>query len=385
MELNFYLQQLIIARWHDLNQNWTRFMHDIRDNDPDDLTVDRRKLQQLSVDNKFTTLNIIEIETLQKYFVTVGLIQPHENFIFRAPDNLLDALHGEKAMTVFYRSHYLQTFNMEGASNWDVRAFEELQRTSEIADLRVELRDAFHDLELPSTPAALKKKLSAEPWYRVLNEEKALVSIGAPVSCYASEEMLCRMFRIPPYEPRGLGAEHRLPFYLYWPGLEDAEAFSNSSFSVTREELEIFYPDQFEQLGPNTRAILIGDTLYPARTVGDSMNLVIAQYWNGHLALVLLGIFAPATFAIAKCVAERRITATLGPYRYNELPPGSEEDVQPILINLISTKITKRARARGKKRGPARDTRQLSNKRMVSWQKWQCVGGGYEMLEERSY
>lgn len=385
MQLTSQLQSLITQRWLDLNENWSRFEKDIEKRNPKGLKIDRRKLTDLYKGDEKVTLNIIELRILQEYFVEVGLVQAHENFIFRTPDGLLDALHGEKAMTVFYPSRYLKRFDMEGASRWDVRAFQELLRTTEIAGLRVELQDAFHEGNRFATVGELKNNLPSEPWYAMLNDEKALISIGSPMSSYASEEILCRMFNISPYEPLGLEAEHRLPFYLYWPELPKDTRFSNSSFSVTRDQLNAFFPGQLKKLAPDTRAILVGNELHAAPKIGDGMNLVLAQYWSGHLVLVLLGIYAPATHAIAKCVAERRITTTLGPYRYRKASPDATSDQQPILINLIGTTITKTDGTDGNNGGPSRDTRTLSGRRMVSWQRWQCSDDGYELLEKGDY
>jgi len=378
MQPNFHLQTLITKRWLYLNENWSRFEKDIENRPPRGLKIDRRKLKDLSQGDERVTLNIVELRVLYEYFIEVGLTQPHENFIFRAPGSLLDALHGEKEITVFYPSRYLWRFDMEGASRWDIRAFEELHRTREIAGLHVEIQDAFHEGNRYPSVDELKKNISLEPWYEMLKKDQAIVSIGCPMSSYASEETLCRMFDIDPYNPQGLDTEDRLPFYFYWPELPKDTRFSTSSLSVTREELRAFYPNQLKELPAKTRAVLVGNKLYPAPKAGESMNLVIAQYRNGHLNLVLLGVYAPGTLAIAECVAERLITTTLGPYRHRN-------EQQPILINLISTMITKTDNSDGTDEKPSRDTRTLVAKRLVSWQRWQRTAVGFELLEEGDY
>ncbi len=153
----------------------------------------------------------------------------------------------------------------------------------------------------------------------------------------------------------------------------------NSAFTVTEKELRDRYPDQFAALKPNTRAILIGDTLHSAPTEGEIMNLVIAQYWQNHLRVILLGVYAPATLAITECLTDRLITEQLGPYRFHTPRPRGKNDVQPILINQIMTTITQgHSRTKGK---ATRDMREVANKKVLGWQRWQVVNGRYECLK----
>jgi hypothetical protein len=300
--------------------------------------------------------------------------------MFRAPGSLMDALHGEKAITIFYPSGFLAPASTEGASRYDVRAFEALMRTPEISSLRVSLQDVFHHGTDYSSPRKLEKKIREEAWYERVRERNAFISIGSPFSCYATEKLLCRMFELTPFKRYEYREENRLPFYLYWP---DNSGTSHSAFAVTRKELEDHYPDQFAALGPNTRAVLIGDKLHPAPPEGESLNLVIAQYWLSHLRLVLLGIYAPATLAIAECLADRLITEPLGPYRFRTHRPKGKNDIQPILINQIQTTITQaQSRTRAK---ATRDMREVADKKVLSWQRWQVVNGRYECLNDSQH
>jgi hypothetical protein len=376
MQLNFHLQSLVHRRWEEL-RNWKQFMKDIEDRNSAGKGVDRRKLQKIAEADNRVTLTIGDLRVLQEYFVDLNYVQIQENFMFRAPGSLMDALHGEKAITIFYPSRYQATTRTEDTSRYDVRAFEALMRTPEISSLRVSLQDVFHHGIDISSPSQLEKRIREEAWYERVREPKAFISIGSPFSCYATEKLLCRMFELTPFKRREYREENRLPFYLYWP---DKDETSHSAFAITSKDLEVHYRDQFAALGPNTRAVLIGDKLHPAPRVGESLNLVIAQYWQSHLRLVLLGIYAPATLAIAECLADRLITEPLGPYRFRTHTPKGKKDVQPILINQIQTTI---AQAQSRTRGKAtRDMREVADKKVLSWQRWQVVNGRYECLND---
>lgn len=377
MDLEFHLQTLVCKRWDEL-RNWKQFMDDIEERNSSGNTVDRRKLKKIANADKTVTLTIGDLQVLQEYFVSLNYVQLQDNFMFRAPGSLLDALHGEKAITIFYPSGFLTQSRTEGASRYDVRAFEALMRTPEISSLRVSLQDVFHLGADYSTPSKLDKKIRSEKWYERIRERNAFISIASPFSCYATEKLLCRMFELKPFRPHRLSTKNPLPFYLYWP---QKPALSHSAFEVTREELEEHYPEQVAALRANTRAVLIGGRLYPAPTEGESLNLVIAQYWQSHLRLVLLGVYAPATLAIAECLADRLITEQLGPYRFRAGTSKDKKDVQPILINLIRTTISQTdTRDKG---AATRDTREVAKKEVLSWQRWQVVDGRYERLDRR--
>ena len=146
------------------------------------------------------------------------------------------------------------------------------------------------------------------------------------------------MIRAEPYEPRGLDPDNPLPFYLYWP---QDERYADSAFGVTAEELEAYYPEAFRAMGEQTRAILIGGELMPVPKFGEGMNLIVSQYWRGHMVRVILGVHAPSTLAITQFVADRKVTESLGEYRYNEATNGSQDDCQPILIHKFKTTITR--------------------------------------------
>lgn len=381
MQLELHIQKLVHKRWQEL-RHWDAFMDDIKRRDSSGRWVDRRKLKKLANADETLTLTLEDLHVLQEYFVDLNYIQLQENLMFRAPGSLLDALHGERAITIFYPSGFLTGPSYEGASRYDVRAFEALMQTPEISSLRVSLQDVYRLGADYTSPQKLDKKIQTESWYERIRERNAFISIGSPFTCYATEIILCRMFELKPFRPYGLQKKNPLPFYLYWP---DANLASNSAFAVTREELHEHYPEQFSSLNPDTRAVLIidqerGDRLHPAPVEGESLNLVIAQYWQSHLRLVLLGIYAPATLAIAECLADRLITEPLGPYRFRPNVPKGKDDSQPILINQIATSIT-RDRSRSK-RTANRDTREVANKKVMGWQRWQVADGRYECLNQ---
>ncbi len=377
MQLHFYLQQLISRLYSEHDRNWSALAQHIKEKVDDGKTIDRRKLKRIYDGDQTVTFSITELKRFQEYFVKTNMVRLHENFLFRPPGSLLDALHGEKDMTLFHPARYLSEVGTEVTSRWDVRAIEALSRTPEISSLRRSLQDVFHYGKVLTDAASLKERLQGESWYRMLDEEKALITIGSPFVCYATEEILCRIFEIDPFEPQTLNARRRLPFYLYWP---EKHRSSNSAFSLSKEELQEHFPEKAARMKANTRAVLVGHELHLAESIGDSLNVVVAQYWKGHLVLVLLGIYAPGTLAIAECVSERRIRS-LGPYRLRRPKSGGQPEPQPILITFIKTTMTDPRSQPGEKR----DHREAQSGEMVSWQLVQTAPKQYKVLDQGTY
>lgn len=382
MSLNFYLGELLQRRYEQLGKNWRAVSRDMRARTKNASWIDRRKLPRLAACDSDVRLTIAEMTTLQEYLVLTGLARYHENPFFRPSSTLLDALRAESDLTVFYPSRPLQDFATEGASRWDLRAIQVLNKAPEIGSLHFSFEDVFHHGPTYADGQTLREHQAKQRWFRVLDEEQSLISIGAPFACYATEEILSRMFDVTPYEPYGLHPQRRLPFYLYWP---QAERSSDSAFAVSREELEEHFPEQFARMGPQTRAVLVGDELYPAPQFGESMNLIVAQYWRGHVAMVLLGVYAPSTLAIARFLAEGKVTESLGPYRYTPDDKGARNESQPILINKIKTTIAMADDDGDSCFSVMKDKRRPAAVRAAGWERWHWGGERFELSESGAY
>lgn len=285
-------------------------------------------------------------------------------------------MHGESKLSVFYSARYLDIIRTEVASDWDLRAVAELLGTLEIGNLAVSLHNVFHFGKDYTDVMTLTSHLKNESWYTALTKERALVSIGSPFVSYATEEILCRMFGLRPFERYGYSANNPLPFYLYWP---EEHKTTDSAFSMSWEELKQRDEHTVTKMDENDRALVINGKVFPAKSNGASPNLVLAQYWKGHLVLVLIGVYAPSTFAIAQCVANRGIVETLPPYRTYQPKDETDKPTSPILMALVQTLIEKVPR---KGHAAMRDHRELRTKetKVLKTQFWQRKGDAWERL-----
>ena len=377
MQLNNHLAELLRQLYEgQTRRSWAALETYIRNANDGKITVDRRKLKRIYDGDEKVCLSIEELRALQIYFCNKQLIPIDQNILFKPPVSLLDALHGESKLSVFYSARYLEIIRTEVASDWDLRAVAELLGTHEIGNLAVSLHDVFNFGRTHNDVTTLTSHLKNESWYTALNKERALVSIGSPFVSYATEEILCRMFGLCPFKPDGYSSDKPLPFYLYWP---EEHKTTDSAFSISWEELKVRFKNKVADIGKNDRALVMGDNLYLANSVGTSPNLVLAQYWKGHLVLVLIGVFGPSTFAIAQCVANRMIAQTLPPYRTHQPKDETDNPSSPILMALIQTLIEKAPR---KGRAVMRDHRELRMKEtnILKTQLWQCKGDTWETL-----
>lgn len=299
--------------------------------------VRRGKLKLLHDGKESIKLSITELDALQNYLVQKKVISLEKNMLFRSPTSILNALEGETDIDIFYAARYLESIRTEVSSNWDLQAIAELMRTSEIGNRTVSLHRAFHFGNDITNPNTLLKQIRKDPWCTAISGDRPLIAVGSPFSSYASEIALCRICgNIPPFTPRDDSATPPQPFYLYWP---DHQKTSDSSFSISLEDLKKIDADTASRIGENDRALVVGNKIHIAHENGTSPNLLVARYIRGHLVMALIGIYAPATLAIAQTVAAGSITQTL-PKDQNSA--GSSENEQPVLLmSVIQTLISK--------------------------------------------
>ena len=105
-----------------------------------------------------------------------------------------------------------------------------------------------------------------------------------------------------PFEP--LADSENLPFRFYW---KSKNYMSNSAFAFRENFVPHLADQEFHVQDDVDRGLLVGNEWYPAHRNGDSTNLVVAQFKNGCLRIVLSGIYAPATLGLAQQLVEGHI------------------------------------------------------------------------------
>lgn len=374
VQLNFYLQFLVRQAYEErAHSRWAGLSRLIACCNEQEDTVDRRKLKAIAKGNVETPLKIWELEALQRFFLAKGIVTAQQNFLFNQAASLLDSLVDEKAMTLLYPAHYVEDRQVEGCSRWDLQTVNLLNSMPETAHLEKFLSDVYHYKQDETDPVRLLARIRKESWYRQIDNGTALGIIGSPFFNYAAELSLCRAFNIEqPFRKMPADAK-RVPFYFVWP---DAHRTVDSAFRVDWDQAQALVPDAPARLGPEQRALILGDKLYVADREGESWHIVVAQYQQGHLVLVLSAIFAPGNEAAAECLASREINLRL-PY------DTGAGDQQPVLIALIKTRITTRLAEENASDQVKRDRRRLIDWQLVSTRLWVEQDRSWEVQPRR--
>ena len=286
------------SSWHALQQQIALETGD------KEFTVDRRKLKKICSGSAASTpLTIRELKALQIFFIRRGYISLQDNMIFSRPKTLLDGFANETNVTILLPTRFSDKANVEMSSRWDLRAVGSLISTPEFREVRqVRLCDIFHyGPEIRGVQ--LIDAVEAEEWYLTVNEANPVISIGSPFGNYASELLLCDMVGVEtPFEP--LADFENLPFRFYW---KSQNYMSNSAFALRKNPVSPLSDQEFHVQDDIDRGLLVGGKWYPAHRNGDSTNLVVAQFKDGRLRIVLSGIYAPATLGLAQQLAEGHI------------------------------------------------------------------------------
>lgn len=276
-----------------------------------DFTVDRRKLKKLGTGKADSvTLTIRELKALQIFFTERQLVGLRENMIFSRQTTVLEGFANLHSVVILMATRYSEGANVEMSSRWDLRASQTLSATREIRELELEQQDVFHYGPRVSG-RMLIDAIKSEKWYPVVFKAWPVISIASPFLNYASECLLCDMLGVPiPFDP--CDDAERLPFRFYW---ETGNHMSRSAFEL-RGNPPGFDPGRDAGV---TRGLVVRDQWYPANRDGKSTHLVVAQFKHGHLRVVLAGIYAPATLALAKELAAGHIPLLIDQNRDNVL------------------------------------------------------------------
>ena len=262
-------------------------------------TVDRRKLKRLVEGDETVSLTIAELRLLDQFLrpLNEGLA---EKPIFRREENLLDALVESESVTFFVAARFHPDFGTEAISRWDLRGITRLLRTR-LGELELRIQDVMFK----------------EDWERsaLRSDSVAVISIGSPLACAATEYVLAEMVGVAPYER---GPLERLPFCFVFPGEH------TSGFILGRREAAR-YRAELGELPEGDRALVVAGDVYAGRGTrsGETYALLVAQRRPpaGHVHMALCGLSGPATYALAKVLQDGGINRTLPRLDWGVRPP----------------------------------------------------------------
>ena len=305
MDLDLKIVNLLQQAYEDIN-SWHALQTKIELATGDKkLTVDRRKLKKLCSGDDVASipLTINELKALQIFFYNRGDIPLRDNMIFSRPKTLLDGFANETNVTILLPTRFNDKANVEMCSRWDLRAVGSLTSTPVFREVKlVGLSDVFH-YGPEVRGVQLIEAIEAEEWYLTVKDSQAVISIGSPFGNYASELLLCEMAGVEvPFVP--LPDSENLPFRFLW---KSQNYMSGSAFALRENPVSKPSDQSMQEQDNVNRGLLVGDDWYPARRIGDSTNLVVAQFQNGRLRIVMSGIYAPATLGLAEQLAEGHI------------------------------------------------------------------------------
>jgi hypothetical protein len=275
--------------------------------------------------------------------------------IFYRSTSALDYLAESNEITFAMATRYVAAARTETVSRWDLRAMKLLFNKGIFEHTRTEVVDVFHH-----APNFDHEVIRKESWNDIFDKPRSsIVAFGSPFACHATEQALAKMFGTEPYlalDP-AIDRNNRLPLYFFWPKLRDRQHVKTSRFLIGRRDIcKLFEKDSavVQNFGNCDRGIIVGDNWYASEHIGESYGLFIAQRQNEkHIYSTIIGAYGPNTYAVAECLAERRIIGTLPPYDQRDRP-------QPILMAIIKTHTAKRPRSSAK-----RETRVISSESKV--------------------
>ena len=316
--------------------------------------VRRRKLADLCErEDLNVTLTLNQLRALQVYFDQHHIVPLRGNMLWESAPDLLCGFEDDGDITVYYRTRYLDSVETEVSSSWDMRAIEALMNSDGLARSTIRLQDVFHYGDVTDA-VALRRRVQGEAWYDAIAEPAThTVSVGSPFVSYATELLLCAMCGV----ERGFASlpareGRELPFRFFWP-LRDG--MSDSAFRVRAEDLYDVQRGRPTGFRDDTPGLLLGDRWFPAPVTGQSVNLVAAGYLAGRFVLVICGVHAPATTALAQLVAQRAVPLLLNPV--SSSPPDLVTFI-PVATDIV------------RKGGSSHDARVVERSRVLEARVW---------------
>ena len=301
--------------WKVIEQGITKANHNER------TTLDRRKLKKLC-EGADISLYISDLKALDRYLQNFneGL---SEKPIFTKQENILDSFAERDDIACFIAAKYSTMLRTEGVSRWDMRSLILLNKNKP-HNLMMDFQDVPLGDSIDQT--------ETDEWENKLKNGNALIAIGSPLACPASEYLMAQMVGKIPYKKVPFNPKKRLPFYFIFPDIK--ESFCPSTFFITKKEAKLLLEDKKEEIDSisgDQRGIIVGNDFYSCKRMGKSYALLIAQRRQpeGQIVLCLCGSYGPSTYGLAKVITQGGITK-----KVPKMKPGK---FQPIMITVVET------------------------------------------------
>lgn len=253
--------------------------------------IDRRKLKQIA-DGDDVKMSFVELQALDVYFNSRGLQR-----VLNTP-TILASVAGLRNVVFF-----LGAKHKVDMSRWDVVAMATLQRA--IYRLSRRVKFDIQDVQLFDESEELNEGKRAEqlnylmnePWFEAAYNQSttALISIGSPKACHATEVMLARMFDIEPFGKSNQAESSGPPFRFVWGNMIGCQ----SSFATIEPRENTGTPEEYNAIG-----IDVGAKRIACSVDGDDRlqyGIIAAQYRKPmQLWLVVAGLTGGATEACSR-------------------------------------------------------------------------------------
>lgn len=273
-----------------------------------EITIDRRKLQQIGEDLPGVPLTAFEYELLDAYLLRKTGTGLAEIPIFRREENLFHTLSAAERVSFFVGVRWIEALNNDMIARWDVSALNVMKDS-----ISTHVETESFEVNTRNTT----RPLDPQDWQTLRNQAtgKVVVSIASPVACASSEYLLADMFGFDPYEP-GSSAP---PLRFVHPDNDFESAF-------------LVEPTEVPGLRKDGTAMMINDKTHRSRRNGPDFGVVVGtRTAPDHAAFVIAGNSGPGTFAAAEFFASGRISTTLPRYE--------RKGSQPVLVALVNTSI----------------------------------------------
>ena len=268
---------------------WSRLSEAIEAANPHGsaFNIGRKVLKALCVgENAKVSLKIGQLIALDNY-----LIASKERPLLVKGMTLLDSIAESNSVNCFVGSRKVPARRDLVVSHWDLRANTYISR-SQLNQLRIETWDVNGEDHWNSVATRLSTG--------------ADIAIGSPVSNFASEILLCRMFNLPHSKKCSVT---ELPFFIVG---SERDKRNTSAFVRNRVDATRVDPDAAKKLSKERRSLVFAGSLF-ATTRQSDFALLLAQRnpSSGHVQAVLLGLTGRGTYKLAQILHADRLQQTV--------------------------------------------------------------------------
>lgn len=293
-------------------ENYSKLEESIRAANGGKRGMDRRKLKRL-VEGQDLPMRISDFLWLDAYLVRFGEGLA-ARAMFEQPD-VMTSLSEASGVAFLFGAYPRTDGRRTDVSIWDVRAAAEVGRG--VNECRGSAHIEIEDVMSPVVGDASQgdDEHSPDGWQNGAYDNRALVCVGSPKACRATEWMLAAMFEQDPHLAPRRG-ETGLPFHFIWckGALGEASRFADLGETIRAEQPKL--AARLEKGDFRVAALRTSKALYTVEqesTVGarwtDYGVIAVQRRARDGIWVALCGLSGPATFAAARVL--RRFAANV--------------------------------------------------------------------------